>query len=154
MKEAEPPDVITTLTLAQLAYISGIIDGDGCIYVAAVGPKRNRTVYPIVVVAMTHHGVIEWLATTLHAGTIKLHNQTNLRRHPNLKPQYRTQLFGKRAKLLCSVILPYLRVKTEQARLVTTFPTDARVAPGHKIEHTEINRVRYELRDRINALNH
>lgn len=149
-----PPDPIATLTPEERAYLAGLIDGEGSIFVAAVGPQRHRSVYPIVTVAMTHHGVIEWMASRLEAGTVKRHNHTNVRRHPHLKEQVRTQVFGKRAKLLCEVLLPYLRVKTEQARLVTTFPTDARIAPGVKIEHSEINAIRYRLRDQINALNH
>lgn len=151
---AKPPDPIFTLTLEEKAYLAGLIDADGSIYVAAVGPCRKKTVYPIVCVAMTHKGVITWMAERLQAGTVKLHNHTNLRRHPHLKPQYRTQLFGKRARLLCIAILPYMKVKHEQARLVITFPVDARIAPGVKIERSEINKVRFALRDQINALNH
>lgn len=151
---ARPPDPITTLTPEERAYLAGLIDGEGSIFVAAVGPLRHRSVYPIVTVAMTHRGVIEWMAARLDAGTVKNHNHTSVRRHPNLKKQFRTQVFGKRAKLLCETLLPYLRVKTEQARLVTTFPVEARIAPGVKIEHTEINLIRYRLRDEINALNH
>lgn len=102
---------------------------------------------------MTHRGVIDWIAARLRAGTVKLHNQTNLRRHPHYKPQYRFQVFGKRAQLLCAAILPYMKVKYEQARLVLTFPVEARTGPGVKIP-TAINDVRYRLRDQINALNH
>lgn len=149
-----PLDAITALTPEDRAYIAGIVDGEGSIFVAAVGPKRHRTVYPIVTVAMTHRPVIDWLATKLKAGTVKLHNQTNLRRRPHLKPQFRIQLFGKRAQLLCKALRPYLLVKAEQARLVCTFPVDARVAPGVKIERTAINARRYALRDQVNALNH
>lgn len=151
---AKPPDVITTLSGVELAYIAGLVDADGSIYVAAVGPKRDKTVYPMVVVAMTHKPVIEWLCDRVSQTTVKLHNQTNLRRYPYMKAQYRFQIFGKRAKLLCERLLPFLRVKNEQARLVTTFPTDARIAPGVKIEKSEINKVRFELRDQINSLNH
>lgn len=150
----KPKDPIATLTPEEAAYIAGLVDGDGCIYVAAVGPNRRRTVYPIVTVAMTHEGVIRWLSERLCAGTVKTHNHTNLRRSPHLKRQYRVQLFGKRARSLCETMLPYLRVKREQARLVTTFPVDARIAPGVKIERTAINTERYRLRDAINALNH
>ncbi len=139
----KPPDPITTLMPEERAYIAGLIDGEGSIYIAAVGPKRDKTVYPIVTVAMTHLGVIEWLTERLKAGTIKLHNQTNLRLYPYMKPQYRFQVFGKRAQLLCEAMLPYLKVKKEQASLVMEFPTDARIAPGVKIDRTEINEVRF-----------
>ena len=150
----KPPDPIELLTPEECAYIAGIVDADGSIFVAAVGPERRKTVYPIVTVAMTYLPLIEWLAEKMEAGTIKLHNQTNMRRFPHLKKQYRMQVFGKRAKLLCQVMLSYMKVKHEQARLVSTFPTDARIAPGVKIERSEINAIRYRLRDQINGLNH
>lgn len=148
------PDPILTLSRVERSYLAGLIDGEGSIYVAAVGPNRHRSVYPIVTVAMTHRPVIEWVAGRLAAGKVQLHNHTNIRLHPHLKPQYRTQLFGKRARILCRALLPYLKVKVEQARLVTTFPVEARVAPGVKIDHSAINEIRYRLRDEINALNH
>ena len=151
---ARGPDPIETLSGEECAYLAGLIDGEGSIFVAAVGPQRSRTVYPIVCVAMTHRGVIDWLCVRLSSGTVQLHNSTNLRRHPTYKPQYRFQVFGKRAQLLCRKMLPYLRVKSEHARLVCEFPCDARIAPGVKIERSEINETRYRLRDRINALNH
>lgn len=149
-----PPDPITLLTETERAYIAGIIDGEGSIFVAAVGPNRRKTVYPIVTVAMTHRGVIDWLRDRLDCGTVKRHNHTARRRSPHFKEQFRVQVFGKRAQLLCSTLLPFLIVKREQARLVCDFPVDARIAPGTKIERTEINETRYRLRDQINALNH
>lgn len=145
---------MTRLPRERLAYIAGIVDGEGSIFVTAVGPHRRRTVYPTVVIAMTHRPVIDWLAEQLAAGTVKCHNQTNMRRHPTYKPQHRVQVFGKRAKLLCSLLLPYLLVKRPQAELVTTFPTEARLAPGARIAGSPVNELRYQLRDQINALNH
>ncbi len=133
--------------------MAGLVDGDGCIYVAAVGPHRTRSVYPIVTVAMTHLGVIQWLCRRLKAGTVKFHNQTNMRRFPHYKKQYRFQVFGKRARLLCEVMLPHLRVKRPQAKLVLGFPCDARSGPGVGIS-AAINRRRFALRDKISALNH
>lgn len=148
------PDPIATLPQDARAYIAGLIDGEGSIFVAAVGPQRDKTVYPIVFIAMTDRPVMDWLAETLGVSKPLVHNHTNLRRHPYMKPQYRVQLFGKRAQLLCNALLPYLRVKHRQAELVTRFPCDARIAPGVKIERSAINEIRFRLRDEINGLNH
>jgi len=148
-----PPDAIELLTPEERAYIAGLVDGEGSIFVAAVGPMRDRTVYPIVTIAMTHRGLIEWLTEKLQTGPIQLHNQTNIRLHPHYKRQYRVQMVGKRAMLLCEVMLPFLKVKHEQARLVATFPIEYRLGPGVKISQ-DLNEVRYRLRDQINALNH
>jgi hypothetical protein len=149
---AKPPDAIDLLTEAEAAYIAGIVDGEGSIFVGAVGPQRKRSVYPIICVAMTHRPVIEWLATKLDAGTVKNHHSRR-NRPGHWKPQYRMGLFGARAQRLCRRLLPLLIVKHEQARLVCEFPCDERRAPGRHLS-PEVNQVRYELRDRINALNH
>lgn len=149
-----PPSPITTLTPEERAYIAGLIDGEGCICVMAVGPHRYKTVYPIVQIGMTSKGVLDWLSKRLGVGIATTHNHTALRLERPRKTAYLVRIFGKKASLLCKMVLPYLKVKHEQAHLVTTFPTDARIAPGIKIERTEINKIRYELRERINSLNH
>lgn len=141
------PDAITTLTPDESAYIAGFVDGSASIFVAAVGPARRKTVYPIVCFVNAHRPTIEWLAERLKAGTVKRHNVRAT------TAQHRTQLFGKRAQLLCAALLPFLKVKIAHAQLVLTFPCDARVAPGVKIERTAINATRYRLRDEINGLN-
>lgn len=149
----KPKDKILLLSDVDCAYIAGLIDGEGSLYISAVGPNRRKTVYPVVVVAMTEKPVIEWLKEVCDSGNIQLHNQTNLRKYPYMKPQYRFNLFGKRAQLLCKRIHPYLKVKKEQAEIIMSFVCDVRIAPGVKISK-DINEVRLELRDRCNALNH
>lgn len=144
-----PPDKITLLSAEDRAYIAGIVDGEGTLFVGAVGPQRHRTVYPTFAVIMTHRGVIEWLAEKMGCRAEALP-----RRQAHYKLQYKVRLFGKRVRLLCEVLLPYLRVKDQQARLICTFPVDARIAPGVKIGRSEINETRYRLREQINALNH
>jgi len=142
-----PVDCITTLTTEERAYIAGFLDGSGSIFVAAVGPARHKTVYPIACFVNAHRPMVEWLADKLKAGTVKRHNVKAA------TAQFRTQLFGKRAQLLCAALLPFLKVKIIHAQLVLAFPCDARIAPGVKIERSAINATRYRLRDEISALN-
>lgn len=111
------------LTALELAYIAGLVDGEGSIYMAQY--PRHRTSYPAIVVAMTDRGVIDWLAECIGA-KVTLHNQTNLRRHPHYKPQYRTGLTGTRAARLCARLAPHLRVKRQQALLVDALWADYR----------------------------
>ena len=150
------PDPIELLIPEELAYIAGLIDGEGTIYVGYVGPKR-RSVYPHVGVAMTHYDVLQWFGSKIGAGTIKLNNHTNRRRYNERirtqRPQFIVKIFGRKAQLLCQRILPYLKVKQQQARLVTQFPVDTRSGPGNYIPD-EIQAIRMKLREQINGLNH
>lgn len=145
------PDEILSLTPEERAYMAGLIDGEGCIFAASVGPNRHRTVYPIVCVAMTHYGVIEWLCLRLKAGTVKNHGSAKSR-PAHYKPQYRFSVFGKRAILLCSTLLPYLKVKRRQAELVLLFPPDQKRGAGVRLD-CKVNLLRHSLRDQINNLN-
>lgn len=145
------------MSKATTAYVAGLIDGEGSIH-AVHGSKRPgflggsvRIPYPAVTVAMTHRGVIDWLGQLL--GTpVQLHNHTNLRRNPSYKPQYRVTVTGERARALCREVLPYLRVKHEQARTVVDWPEDARRGRGYRLEETEWL-LRSELATGLSMLN-
>jgi len=146
-----PPHPITKLSETDKAYIAGLIDGEGAIYSAR---NREKTWYPTISISMTSEGVLRWL--TQKTGGEKI--QTTVRKNDGryksiLKTIYSYRVTGKTAKLLCSTILPYLRVKANHARVVCAFPVDARIAPGHKIARTEINMVRERLTEQLTALN-
>jgi hypothetical protein len=144
---AKRPDPLLSLTERELAYIAGIVDGEGTVHIS--GSSGKKTCYPIVGIGMTHQGVIEWLADKW-----KVTIATLPRRNPRWLPQFVVRLSGKRAQLLCRLILPFLIVKRRQAELVIEFPMEARIAPGVKIANTEIFRQRLVFLEQINSLNH
>lgn len=146
-RENRPADVLKSISAMDLAYMAGLVDGEGSIYCLA--HAGGKTCYPAITVAMTDFGVIEWLAARWQVQVSRMP-----RRNPKHKPQIFVRLSGERARLLCELLLPYLKVKRAQAALVQEFPLEARVGPGVKIDLSEINRRRFVLRDRINGLNH
>ena len=150
------PDIITTLSKTTLAYLAGLTDGDGTIFVTHT--NRLRTYYPAVVWAMIHRETIDTVASLLDGTTVVLNNHTNLRRCASgwggsrVRPQYRTSVTGKRAVLLCAQMLPYLITKRAQAELVAQFPADGRRAPGLRLADGVIEQ-RLELAERLTLLN-
>jgi hypothetical protein len=144
------PDPIAELAPTDLAYLAGLTDADGSIYVTHT--NRLRTYYPTVCWAMTHKATIRWVSEVVGGGDPVLHNHTNLRRgatswgSSTFREQWRTQVSGSRARLLCERMLPYMRTKTRQAELVAIFPVDERKAPGVRLSDA----VRLE-RERIGA---
>ena len=98
---------------------------------------------------MTDFPVIEWLAAKWG---VKISRMP--RRNPNYKPQIFVRLSGERARLLCELLLPYLKVKKQHATLIQGFPLDARIGRGVKVAGSTTNVRRFALRDEINALNH
>ena len=147
LKSSEQPDQLTTIAAIDLAYIAGIIDGEGTI--CCLSHAKGKTCYPAVSVSMSDFGVIQWLAEKWGVKTSALPP-----RALHYRPQIFVRLSGARARLLCRLLLPYLKVKHRQAELVQSFPLEARLAPGVKIIGSELNARRFRLRDEINGLNH
>ena len=147
----KPINPINKLSKVELAYIAGLIDGEGAIYAAHV----RSTWYPTVSIHMTSEGVLRWLAGKTGAQKIhSLKSRSDAHRYKSiLKTQYLYRISGKNAQLLCKKLLPYFKVKDNHARVVCAFPIDARIAPGHKISSTEINIVRKKLSKQLAALN-
>jgi hypothetical protein len=140
-------DPIRALSAVDLAYMAGLIDGEGSLSCIVHG--GGKTCYPTISVAMTDFPVIHWLADKWHVTVSNFP-----RRDPRYKPQVFVRLSGERARLLCELLLPYLIVKKRQAELIQTFPLEARLGRGVRIADTGINEMRFALRDQINGLNH
>lgn len=151
-----PPDPITQLDVPTLAYLAGLTDADGSIYVTHT--NRLRTYYPAVCWAMTHRPTIDWVQETLGAGDVQMHNHTNLRRGSTswgasrFRQQWRTQVTGSRARLLCERMLPYMRTKAQQATLVAAFPCDERRAAGRHLT-ADVRAEREWLAEQLSKLN-
>lgn len=98
------------------AYLAGIIDGEGCINTtSAHGDYFGR-----ITVEMTDLGSISWLKYTF-GGSVYGPRDRGSRR----KPTYRWQLTkGEDISALCKMMLPYLKVKSEQAKLMISYYDD------------------------------
>lgn len=92
----------------DLAYVAGFIDGEGCF---SVGRNWKITVS----CANTHKPVVEWLAA--HFGGSFCKNATRAKK-PNHRRIYSWSVVSRDADHFCKAVVPYLRVKTEQALLL------------------------------------
>lgn len=141
---ARDDDLIEFLTAEDCAYIAGLVDGEGSIYVMK---HREKTFYAAISICMTHEGVLQWLAEKVGLSVSKIP-----RTNEGWRDQYGFRIHGKRAMRLCERMLPYLKVKRRQAELIVTFPAEARRAPGRLLSD-ETNAIRLRLRQEINGLN-
>lgn len=142
---------VDALSELDCAYLAGLIDGEGSIYVLRhTGRGEKLTFYPAVSIAMTHRGVLDWVAALFGLSV------SDVPRSPDgWRDQNSFRIHGKRAVALCRRLLPYLRVKCEQARLVQAFPFESRMGRPRSGRHlsAEIIQHRADLRDQVNALN-
>jgi hypothetical protein len=103
------------VTEAEKAYLAGIIDADGCIGGAALQdkrPGRGPGVMFTVFISMADREAVE-LACALYGG----HIRTTKDPRPNRKPMHTWQAYGGIGARFLQDILPYLRVKKEQAKV-------------------------------------
>lgn len=106
-------------TIAQIAYLAGIIDGEGSIYIGnfSCNPKTGTPYYQTnIEVTNTDEKLIQWLVDNFGGRTNKYtHKQTpkNSRR-----PVYRWIISGESLTHLCPILLPYLVIKTKQCEIM------------------------------------
>lgn len=105
----------------RIAYIAGIIDGEGCIAITRRKLKRVKTnnwyYQPQVIVGNTNRKLV-YFCVDCYGGWIA----TFKRHNPNWSTIYHWKITGDEMKCLLSDIIPYLIVKRKQAKLVLLFP--------------------------------
>lgn len=106
-------------------YLSGILDGEGCLTVGAGKRETCINYNPIVVVQNTNKELIDWLQATFGGQTYLSKKQTK-----RTKAAWSWRITKKETieKLLLAV-LPYLRIKREQAILLLKFVRLERTSP-------------------------
>jgi len=102
-----------------LAYFAGLFDGEGSVSVAKRWIGRYRRGYGLVLtirIASTQHTILRE-AQQLFGGTVYRYWRPS-----PWRPLYNWQLYGRRAQVVLSSLLPYLRLKRLQAELAMQFP--------------------------------
>lgn len=96
----------------DLAYLAGMIDGDG--YISIARSERNGSYYfgPQIGISGTRRQPHD-LAASIWGGKVSLYFPKNI----NHRPQYQWSRQGAVAAVAIKEILPHLRVKHEHAQL-------------------------------------
>src|SRR5690349_20798335 len=107
-------------TVAQLAYLAGIIDGEGTLFIGNYGNKdkiRGTGFFQTVMaVTTTDKCLVDWLF--INFGGWKS-EYTPKQRAINCKgPVHSWKCTGDRLTHLCELILPYLVIKKDQAEIL------------------------------------
>lgn len=99
----------------ELAWLAGLVDGEGCFRISLPGLKGNRRYHgsPTFTIAMIHY------PTMVRVG--KMLDKEPSRRGwitGRIHPLYGIQLAGEKALQVARVLRPYLLTKSEQAWLL------------------------------------
>lgn len=139
------------MTKGFLAYSAGFIDGEGCFSISILRPTpNNRRKYTFYVYALTvvntDQAVLEEFCNFFKG---KISKRKEL---PNRRTCYQWILHGNNLVDLCHKLIPYLRVKKEQALNILEY---SKTIDGrrHSIS-TETKALREILYNRMKKLNH
>ena len=98
----------------NLAYLAGIVDGEGCI---RIHKQSKRNCYsPMITVVNTNPILVDWLRF-FFGGSVGVYHSGNT----NWKDSYNWRLTGIKAIELLQQIRPYLRLKAQQADKLLAF---------------------------------
>jgi len=106
-------------SIEEIAYLAGIVDGEGSIYIGAFSsnPKTGAPHYQTnIEVTNTDIGLIDWLVNVFggrRASYTAKQTPKNSRR-----AVYRWMASGDRCTHLCEIMMPYLVIKKRQAEIM------------------------------------
>ena len=101
----------------ELAYLAGIIDGEGCFYMGHVKQGKYGSGYQFHVaikVDNTYQPLIDYLNETYGGNR----EYSYWKKKPNHKPVYSWYATGLMLDYICPLILPFLKVKKRQCELM------------------------------------
>lgn len=110
---------LSALSETQIAYLAGIFDGEGSVFLRRQFNKtgRQRTYSLLITVVVgTHREAVEAIAAMVGSKPMEKVNDKG-----NKRPAWRVRLHGRQARDYLIAIRPYLLMKDKQADLAIEF---------------------------------
>lgn len=100
---------IRKLTKLEVAYLAGLVDGEGCLGLAV---RLKKYVTPTLQIGNTNYDIIEWLMGI--TGTCYYVPD----KRPNRKQAYLWRCAGAQAREVIRFVYPFLIIKKKQAKVI------------------------------------
>jgi len=102
----------------HLAYLAGIIDGEGCIHIGYYFNKsQNRSTYhTLIQITSTDKPLIEWLSVHF-GGKAALYTKAQTPKNSRQTP-YTWKITGDELTHICRLVLPYMISKKDQIEIM------------------------------------
>ena len=116
--------VATQYKPEELAYMAGIVDGEGCFYIGLI-PKKSGDGYTtahyrgLLKIDNTDNALIDWLNSTFSGTNSAATRHTSSRKFE--REVFSWIATGDRLLDLCEQILPYLIIKRKQCEIMIKF---------------------------------
>jgi hypothetical protein len=120
-------------TIAQIAYLAGIIDGEGSIYIGnfSCNKKTGSLYYQTnMEVTNTDEDLIKWLLLNI-GGRSNKYTQKQLPKNSR-RDVYRWIVSGELLTHLCHLLLPYLVIKKRQCEIMINMRKTFERSGAHK----------------------
>ena len=148
------PDLHIPSDPALLAYVAGLLDGEGCIRIhSSFEPATSRSLSHSlrIGIANTDERLMLWLSDTFGGG---LHEKKRRgSRSPNWKPCFDWSLHSHQAEAFLRSVEPYLVIKKAQAQLALRFRDLGRHRWKGRTLDPDVVRQRTEMKQHMHLLN-
>lgn len=109
----------TDQSITDLAYFSGIVDGEGCFYIGYIKQGkycRCQQFHTLISIANNEEILIKWLDETFRQSSDSRYKYVSKRKFE--KPTYRWTAGGKLLDFLLPKIYPLLRIKKPHCKVM------------------------------------
>jgi len=127
-------------------WLAGMVDGDGTIINACFG-KNKCTIKPVLKIALAHLLTIEYLKTQLNVGSLRGGGGKG-----NRRPIRTIRLMAEKQREILPKIIPYLRLKREQAEVALEIAIIRHSVPNGTRLHQGTARIK-QLLNKLDELN-
>ena len=158
MPKLKPYD-LSKVTEAELAYLAGLVDGEGCFYIGHVKTRSKPTGLPyynyhsLLKISNNCKEVLEWVYNTFGGRTTLFNKKT--KDHTRNFITYDWYATGYLVRDLTILLLPYLIIKKAQAEVMikmrNTFPESGSRGPCQP--NADILELRAKLCTQMHRLN-
>lgn len=112
----------TNQTSEQIAYLAGIVDGEGCFYLGQVKQGKygnGLQFHSMLKVTSCDESLIIWLENTFGGHRDSRYRWTSKKKFT--RPVYNWQATGEMLDYICPTILPYLIIKKPQCEVMMRY---------------------------------
>lgn len=143
----------TTHSVAQIAYLAGLIDGEGCFYIGNVKQGRygsGMQWHSMLKITSCDEVLIIWLENIFGGAKDSRYRWTSKKKFT--RPVYNWQATGAMLDYLLPQVLPFLIIKKQHCEIMMKYRLTSKNI-GSKRLSDEINQQRIELMKQMRHIN-
>ena len=146
-------EIELSITVAQAAYLAGIIDGEGFVGLSKKkdlkGVRGGYSYRPYIGVSNTCKSVIDWIAGVTKIGNVRANSPPKA----GHKPSWRWEAWSQKASYVLRAVRPYMVIKTRQADLIILYTATATRHPGNPGLTVEERQFQIDTYEKLKAIN-